>query len=211
MSADDGVNYLSLPSFEPVATTLRGKHVRLEPLGDEHADGLLAAGHFPSLWTLTVQPSLDSREVVLEYLRLAARSRAEGSEVPFVIIDNATNTLIGSTRWLDISRPNRRLEIGATWITPAHQRTIANTEAKYLQLVQLFEVLKALRVQLKTDLRNTQSQRAMERIGAIREGVFRRHMIVRDGYIRDSVYYGITDFDWPGVKRLLEAKLTAAT
>ena len=158
---------------------------------------------------MTVQPALDSREVVLEYLRVAARSQAEGSEVPFAIIDVATNTLIGSTRWMDISRPNRRLEIGATWITPAFQRTIANTEAKYLQLVKLFDELKALRVQLKTDLRNTQSQRAMERIGAIREGVFRRHMLVRDGYVRDSVYYGITDLDWPGVKRLLENKLAA--
>lgn len=209
LSAEHGVNYLSLPPFEPVATTLHGKHVRLEPLGDAHADGLLAAGHFPSLWAVTVQPALDSREVVLEYLRVAARSQAEGSEVPFAIIDVATNTLIGSTRWMDISRPNRRLEIGATWITPAFQRTIANTEAKYLQLVKLFDELKALRVQLKTDLRNTQSQRAMERIGAIREGVFRRHMLVRDGYVRDSVYYGITDLDWPGVKRLLENKLAA--
>ncbi len=205
MAAAIGAEW-SVP-FNPVATTLQGRHVRLEPLGSVHAAGLLAAGHFPSLWSVTVQVPLDSEAVVEAYLATAARNLDDGSEVPFAIIHQATDTLIGSTRWMDISRPNRRVEIGATWITPAHQRSAANTEAKYLQLVHLFDVLHAIRVQLKTDLRNTQSQRAMERIGAVREGVLRRHMLVKDGYVRDSVYYGITDLDWPGVRRKLEAKL----
>ncbi len=195
--------------FEPVATVLQGRHVRLEPLGTQHAEGLLAAGHFESLWTVTVQVPLDSLDVVDQYLTTAARNRADGSEVPFAIMHQATDTLIGCTRWMDVARQHRRVELGGTWITPAHQRTVANTEAKYLQLVQLFDVLGAVRVQLKTDLRNTQSQRAMERIGAVREGVLRRHMIVRDGFVRDSVYYGITDEDWPGVKRRLENMLMA--
>ncbi len=195
--------------FEPVATVLQGRHVRLEPLGTQHAEGLLAAGHFASLWTVTVQAPLDSLDVVDQYLTIAARNRADGSEVPFAIMHQATDTLIGCTRWMDMARPHRRVEIGGTWITPAHQRTVANTEAKYLQLVQLFDGLGAVRVQLKTDLRNAQSQRAMERLGAVREGVLRRHMIVRDGFVRDSVYYGITDEDWPAVKRRLEDLRTA--
>ncbi len=193
--------------FAPEAVTLQGRQVRLEPLGPQHAGGLLEAGRFASLWEVTTQPPLDSTAAVGAYLDVAARCLADGSEVPFAIMHVATETLIGSTRWRDIARPHRRVEIGGTWITPTHQRSAANTEAKYLQLRHLFDTLGAIRVQLKTDLRNTQSQRALERIGAVREGVFRRHMVVRDGYVRDSVFYGITDIDWPGVRRRLEQKL----
>jgi len=193
--------------FEPVAVTLTGTYVRLEPLNVQHAEALMVAGHYPELWTVTTQHPLESLDAVDAYLTVAARNRADGSEVPFAIIDQPSNTLIGSTRWMDIARPHRRVEIGATWITPSHQRTPANTEAKYLQLLHLFETLGALRVQLKTDLRNVKSQRAMERIGAIREGVLRRHMLVKDDYVRDSVYYGITDEDWPSVKLRLERML----
>ncbi len=193
--------------FTPVPVTITGQHVRLEPLGVEHHAGLLAAGNFAELWLTTVQPALDSARAVAAYLDAAARSTADGSEVPFAIIETRSNTLVGCTRWMDIARAHGRLEIGGTWITPSHQRTVVNTEAKYLQLSHLFDTLGALRVQLKTDARNTQSQRAMERIGAVREGVLRRHMIVRDGYVRDSVYYGITDEDWPYVRRVLEMKM----
>jgi N-acetyltransferase len=196
--------------FDPVPVTFEGRHVRLEPIGAQHAEGLLAAGHYESLWTVTVQPPLDCAEAVARYLATAARNVADGNEVVFAIMHRDSGALIGSTRWMDISRPHRRLEIGGTWITPAHQGSAANTEAKYLQLRHIFEVLGAYRVQLKTDLRNTQSQRAMEKIGAVREGVLRRHMVVRDGFVRDSVYYGITDIDWPSVKRLLEERLLAA-
>jgi RimJ/RimL family protein N-acetyltransferase len=101
------------------------------------------------------------------------------------------------------------VEIGGSWLMPSAQGTLANTEAKYLQLVQLFDILGAVRVQFKTDLRNSQSQRALEKLGAIREGVLRRHMVVRDGFVRDSVYYGITDAHWPGVKRRLQERLAA--
>jgi len=184
--------------------------VRLEPLGVEHHAGLLEAGKFAELWLTTVQPPLDSDRAVAAYIHAAERLTADGSEVPFAIIDVRSNMLVGCTRWMDITRAHSRLEIGGTWITPSHQRSVVNTEAKYLQLSHLFDTLGALRVQLKTDLRNTQSQRAMERIGAVREGVLRRHMIVRDGYVRDSVYYGITDEDWPRVRLLLQAKLAAS-
>jgi len=195
--------------FTPVAVTLTGRVVRLEPLGSAHADGLLLAGHHEALWRVTVQPPLVSAEAVARYLEQAAAQAARGDEVPFAIVACDTGAVIGSTRWMDISRAHHRVEIGGTWLAPAVQGTLANTEAKYLQLVQLFEVLGAVRVQFKTDLRNTQSQRALEKLGAIREGVLRRHMVVRDGYVRDSVYYGITDVDWPRVKRRLQERLAA--
>ena len=198
-----------LSAFAPVAVTLTGRVVSLEPLGPEHADGLLLAGHHDALWRVTVQPPLVSADAVARYLAHAAEQAARGDEVPFAIVSCETDAVIGSTRWMDISRPHHRVEIGGTWLSPAAQGTMANTEAKYLQMVQLFEVLGAVRVQFKTDLRNTQSQRALEKLGAIREGVLRRHMVVRDGYVRDSVYYGITDVDWPGVKRRLQERLAA--
>jgi RimJ/RimL family protein N-acetyltransferase len=197
------------PPFEPKPVVLTGRVVRLEPLGPEHADGLLAAGRHEELWRVTVQPPLVSAAAVTRYLEEAAVNLARGEEVPFAIVSCDSGAVVGSTRWMDISRAHRRVEIGGTWLAPAAQRTLANTEAKYLQLVQLFEVLGAVRVQFKTDLRNTQSQRALEKLGAIREGVLRRHMVVRDGFVRDSVYYGITDVDWPGVKRRLLERLAA--
>jgi RimJ/RimL family protein N-acetyltransferase len=146
---------------------------------------------------------------VAAYIEAARDAAARGDEVPFAIVDRGNGEVLGSTRWMDIARAHRRVEIGGTWLTPRVQGTLVNTEAKYVQLVHLFEVLAAVRVQFKTDLRNTQSQRALEKLGAIREGVLRRHMIVRDGYVRDSVYYGITDLDWPGVKRRLEERFMA--
>lgn len=193
--------------FDPQPIVLEGMHVRLEPIGEQHAEGLLAAGNFEELWRVTAQPQLANMTVVRALLNDAARLLAEGVEITFAIIHRDSNTLVGSTRWMDISRPHRRVEIGATWVTPAHQRSPVNTEAKLIQMKHLFETLGALRVQYKTDLRNTQSQRALEGIGAVREGVLRRHMLVRDGYVRDSVYYGITDQDWPRVRRLLEERL----
>ncbi len=194
-------------AFDPRPITLVGRVVRLEPLSAVHADGLLSAGHHEELWRVTVQPPLVSADVVARYLTQAAEQAARGDEVPFAIIACDTGMVIGSTRWMDISRAHGRVEIGGTWLTPALQRTLANTEAKYLQLVQLFEVYGAVRVQFKTDMRNAQSQRALEKLGALREGVLRRHMVVRDGFVRDSVYYGITDLDWPDVKRRLQERL----
>lgn len=196
-------------TFNPQAVTLTGRIVRLEALDAAHADGLLAAGQHEELWRVTVQPPLQSVEAVALYLAAAAESVARGDEVAFAIVSMATGAVIGSTRWMDISRPHRRVEIGGTWLAPSSQGTLANAEAKYLQLAHLFEQLGAVRVQFKTDLRNTQSQRALEKLGAVREGVLRRHMVVRDGFVRDSVYYGVTDQDWPSVKRRLLERLAA--
>lgn len=196
--------------FTPVPVTLEGQRVRLEPLSMTHAVGLLAAGCHASLWAVTVQPPLTTEAAVSAYVALALANAAGGDEVPFAIVARDSGVVLGSTRWMDIARPHRRVEIGGTWLTPGVQGTLVNTEAKYLQLVHLFDVLGAVRVQFKTDLRNSQSQRALEKLGAIREGVLRRHMVVRDGFVRDSVYYGITDQDWPGVKHRLEGRLMSS-
>ena len=199
----------SASPFTPGPVTLTGRIVRLEPLGEVHAEGLLRAGHHEALWRVTVQPPLLSADAVARYLSQSAEQAERGHEVPFAIVLCDTGRVVGSTRWMDLSAPHRRVEIGGTWLCPDAQRTLVNTEAKLLQLVQLFDVLGAVRVQFKTDLRNTQSQRALEKLGATREGVLRRHMVLRDGFVRDSVYYGITDGDWPGVKQRLQERLTA--
>lgn len=124
-----------------------------------------------------------------------------------MIYDKQLDQIVGSTSFLSISIPNRNLEIGYTWLTPTVWRTRVNTECKYLLLKHCFETLKTIRVQLKTDRRNVRSQRAIERIGAIKEGTLRNQMIMPDGYLRDSVLYSIIDQEWASVKRKLERML----
>lgn len=124
-----------------------------------------------------------------------------------MIYDKQLDQIVGSTSFLSISIPNRNLEIGYTWFTPTVWRTRVNTECKYLLLKHCFETLKTIRVQLKTDRRNVRSQRAIERIGAIKEGTLRNQMIMPDGYLRDSVLYSIIDQEWASVKRKLERML----
>ncbi len=138
-------------------------------------------------------------------IRSVLEDSRDGSAWPFATVENESGRAIGSTRYFDIRPEHRGLEIGWTWLGVAHQRTAANTECKRLLLVHAFDVLGALRVQLKTDARNLRSQRAIERIGAVREGVLRAHMILPDGFVRDSVMYSITRADWPAVKSKLEA------
>jgi RimJ/RimL family protein N-acetyltransferase len=133
-------------------------------------------------------------------------ARAEkGTDLPFVVVHLASGRIAGATRYLNIVPRDRGLEIGGTWYGLEFQRTGVNTECKYLLLRYAFEILGAIRVQLKTDLRNERSQRAIERIGAVKEGILRNHMILPDGTIRNSVFYSIIDSEWPAVKMRLEA------
>jgi RimJ/RimL family protein N-acetyltransferase len=135
-------------------------------------------------------------------------SRAEkGTDLPFVAIQLSTGRVAGATRYLNIMPKDRGLEIGGTWYGPEFQRTPVNTECKYLLLRHAFETLGCIRVQLKTDLRNERSQKAIERLGAVREGVLRNHMILPDGRYRHSVFYSILDTEWPDVKNRLEQML----
>jgi N-acetyltransferase len=130
-----------------------------------------------------------------------------GTYVAWATVDRLTGRAVGSTRFGDIALEHGRVEIGWTWIAPSNQRTAVNTEAKLLQLAYAFDDLGATRVALKTDGRNLRSQAAIERLGAVREGVLRRHMRLPDGYVRDTVYYSILSDEWPGVKAGLEERL----
>jgi RimJ/RimL family protein N-acetyltransferase len=186
--------------------TLEGDVVRLEPLTMAHAASVRAVGLDPELWRVTTT-RLASNEDVTEYITSALRERTSGTALPFATILRDNETLVGSTRFGNYDRTHRRVEIGWTWVARPWQRTAVNTEAKYLMLRYAFETLGCIRVELKTDRLNERSQRAMERIGAVREGVLRSHMIVGDGRVRDTVYYSVIAPEWPEVKRLLEARL----
>ena len=185
---------------------LIGESVKIQPMEAHHVKELFEAGNFPEIWAyMSMQVrSIDDMESLVSN---ALQSRELGSEFPFVIIDRASGKIVGSTRFLNISLPNRNLEIGWTWLTPSVWRTRINTECKYLLLKHCFETLGAIRVQLKTDSRNLRSQQAIQRIGGIKEGVLRNHMIMHDGYIRDSVYFSIIDSEWAMVKDNLESIL----
>jgi RimJ/RimL family protein N-acetyltransferase len=191
--------------IEPV--TLVGRVVRLEPLQPAHAEDLHAAGQEPRIWLC--MPTDPSASVVstVAWIADALAEQAAGRQIPFAIVDQATNRAVGSTRYLSLAPRDRGLEIGWTWLAVSAQRTAVNTECKYLLLRHAFDELGAIRVQLKTDSRNVTSQRAIERLGAVREGVLRKQMIVQDGYQRDTVMYSITDDEWPAVKARLEARL----
>jgi RimJ/RimL family protein N-acetyltransferase len=183
---------------------LQGKHVRLEPMTEEHVPSLAQIGAGQTFWDFMVYGNIktvdDMHSWVLDLL-----SRAEkGTDLPFVAIHLTSGRVAGATRYLNIMPNDRGLEIGGTWYGPAFQRTPVNTECKYLLLRHAFETLGCIRVQLKTDLRNERSQKAIERIGAVREGVLRNHMILPDGHIRHSVFYSILDTEWPDVKKRLE-------
>lgn len=182
---------------------LSGQRVELIPMELGHAEALYEAGRYPEIWEVT-QGKMATLDEAKAYVEKALNLQ---NAVPYVIKDRASGALLGSTRLFDISVPNRGLEIGSTWLTPSVWRTSVNTECKYLLLRHCFETLGTIRVQLKTDLRNTRSQRAIERLGAVREGVLRNHMILPNGIIRDSVYYSILDREWPSVKERLESML----
>ncbi|MGC1378971.1 MAG: GNAT family protein [Anaerolineales bacterium] len=186
---------------------LSGNHVRLEPLSEAHIAGLAEAGRDPSIWRHMLYGEVTSPEKMAAWVQHRLRDKAPGAEQPFAVIHLETGKIAGSTRYMDIRPEHRGLEIGGTWYGTAFQRTAVNTEAKYLLLRHAFETLGCIRVQLKSDLRNERSQRAIERIGAVREGVLRNHMILSDGVYRDTVYFSILDREWPAVKTHLEQLL----
>jgi len=190
---------------EPV--TLAGSFVRLEPLSEAHVHGLAEVGSDPGIWTYMPYGLVTTEERMEHWVEALLRHRQAGSDLPFAVICLADGKVAGSTRYMDIRSEHRGLEIGGTWYGAAYRRTAVNTECKYLLLRHAFETLGCIRVQLKTDLRNERSQLAIERIGAMREGVLRNHMIMPDGAYRHSVYYSILDSEWPGVKERLEELL----
>lgn len=193
-----------MAGMEVNPVVLTGKYVRLEPLSKAHAEALAEIGVGQSFWGFMLYGDMtsldDMRNWVLDIL-----SRAEkGTDVPFVAIHLDSGRVTGATRYMNIMPKDRGLEIGGTWYGPDFQRTAVNTECKYLLLRHAFETLGCIRVQLKTDLRNERSQKAIERIGAVKEGILRNHMILPDGRYRHSVFYSILDAEWPDVKQKLE-------
>lgn len=188
--------------------TLEGQYVRLEPITPAHIPGLWQIGDHAELWRY-IPYTIGSEDAMRAYVTVALADQAAGKVVRWVTVARRTNELVGSTSFMAIDRQHRRVEIGGTWVTPAWQRSPINTEAKYLQLQHAFERVGCIRVELKTDALNTKSRRAIERIGAVQEGIFRNHMVMPGGRIRDSVYYGITREDWPTVKARLEAMMAS--
>lgn len=189
--------------------TLSGPGVRLEPLAlERHWDAMTRAANDPDLWRLTTGITPD-RDGVRAYIETALAWHAAGTALPFATMDAATGELIGSTRYMNIDHPNRKVEIGSTWITRPFQRTAVNTVAKYVMLRYAFETLDCLRVELKTDVLNERSRAAILRIGATQEGIFRNHMVLPTGRIRDTVWFSIIDREWPAVKARLEAKIAS--
>ena len=190
---------------QPVRLT--GKYVWLEPMTEEHIPALAEIGAGQNFWDFMLYGNINTMEDMRNWV-LDILSRAEnGTDLPFVAIQLASGRVAGATRYLNIMPKDRGLEIGGTWYGPEFQRTAVNTECKYLLLRHAFETLGCIRVQLKTDLRNERSQKAIERIGAVREGILRNHMILPDGRYRHSVFYSILDTEWAQVKDNLERML----
>ncbi|MFC1464667.1 MAG: GNAT family N-acetyltransferase [Candidatus Brachytrichaceae bacterium NZ_4S206] len=189
--------------------TLIGRWVRLEPLRPEHAETLWPQADEPEIWRYMPYGEVDSPAKLRAVIEDLLERQARGTDLCFAVFDHVTGAAAGMTRYMTIDRPNRSLEIGGTWYGKGYRRTAMNTECKYLLMRHAFEVLGCIRVQLKTDLRNERSQRAIERLGAVREGVLRKHMIMPDGYQRSSVIYSVIDDEWPAVKARLERLLSA--
>ena len=193
----------------PEPVVLEGTHVRLEPLSPLHLPDLRAAGdEDPSIfqWMHNNPYRTGGWEA---WIAEALTGQAVGRYIVWATVDRASGKAIGSTRFGDIEPAHGRVEIGWTWLRRSHQRTVANTEAKLLQLSYAFDDLGAERVALKTDGRNTRSQQAIERIGGVREGALRRHTRMPDGFIRDTVYYSILRDEWSAVRQRLEERLRA--
>jgi RimJ/RimL family protein N-acetyltransferase len=183
--------------------TLTGKYVRLEPMAEAHITGLAEIGVGQDFWDFMLYGKIKMEEDMANWVRdILSRP-----DLPFVAIHLKTGRVAGATRYLNMMPKDRGLEIGGTWYGLEFQRTAVNTECKYLLLKYAFESLGCIRVQFKTDMRNERSQRAIERIGAVKEGVLRNHMILPDGRFRHSVFYSILDTEWPEVKKNLEKML----
>ncbi len=191
----------------PQPITLTGQFVQLEPLSLDHVADLAVAGAYPDIWRYMPYPVVRNEADMRAQIEDLLSRQARGTDLPFAVRNLADGRAIGMSRYLDIQIANQMLEIGGTWYTPALQRTAVNTECKWLLMTHAFETLGCLRVQIKTDLRNERSQRAIERLGAVREGVLRDHMRMPDGYQRSSVYYSVLAEEWPSVRDRLRGWL----
>lgn len=187
---------------------LQGRTLRLEPLHIDHAAGLARVATPDEFKYAYLRPAEITPQAFKTYIEQRQRHVAGWHTYTMVLSKN--NQPVGLSAYLDVRLAQRGLEIGGTWIAKPYQGTHVNPEAKYLMLQHAFETLSMLRVQLKCDARNEQSQRALAKLGAVREGVLRKHMVLPDGHVRDSVMFSITDDEWPRVKHGLEARLASS-
>lgn len=191
-------------ALEP--TELVGTRVKLIPMTMAHVQALHDASQSPAIWDY-MPTKVQTLDDMNEFVQTAQAAQSRGVELPFVVLDRKSNTIVGATRYLNVSEANRQLEIGWTWYTPEVWRTRVNTECKYLLLRHAFEDLDTIRVQLCTDGRNRRSQEAILRLGATHEGVLRKHRILSDEYVRDTWVYSILQEEWGAVRSRLESAL----
>jgi len=192
--------------IDPRPITLEGGGIRLEPLTEDHHEGLVAAaadGRLWELWFTSVPPPDGMRA----YMAAALQGQRDGHMMPWVVRDSGSGAVLGSTRYHDIVREIDRVEIGYTWYSESRQRTHVNTACKRLLLAHAFETLGCQVVGLRTDNFNFRSQRAIEALGAKKDGVLRHHTMRRDGTVRDTVIYSILAAEWPDVRRHLDLRL----
>lgn len=192
-----------MPWIEPV--TLTGAHVRLEPVGDQHVEDLLAAAQDDEVWAHLKWNRPGTREQMA-----AIVADAGDAALRLAQVDVASGKAVGFTNYMDVSEAHRTLEVGGTWIGRPWWRTALNTEAKLLVLGHAFEALGANRVALKTDIRNVRSQDAIARLGARREGVLRHQYVRKDGSLRDTVLFSVIPEEWPAIRSRLRERLRAA-
>lgn len=195
---------------KPVPTVLEGGEVRLEPLSMDHLDGLCAVGLDSELWQWIPMPVRNPDEMQA-YVQDALDEQRRGVSMPFATLLKSNRQVVGCTRFANMSLEDQRVEIGWTWIGKPWQRSVVNTEAKYLMLRHAFEVMGCLRVELKTDALNERSRNAIQRIGAKQEGIFRRHKMTHTGRMRDTVYFSIILEEWPDVKSRLQSRLSTSS
>lgn len=191
---------------KPEPVTLSAASVRLEPMTPEHGAALEAAARDGELWNLRIT-SVPAPGETAAYIANAMKGRDDGHMLPFVVVDTASGRVIGSTRYHDIVPAVERLEIGYTWYGKSWQRTHVNTTCKLLLMQHAFETLGAQLVGWRTDNYNFASQRAIERLGARKDGVLRHHALRRDGTVRDTVMYSLAAGEWPEVKAHLQYQL----
>lgn len=190
--------------------TLTGQNVQLIPMLRDHVPELTRIGSDPDIWKFMRYGTIDTEQKMQVWVNDLLRLQGVGSDLPFTVVHRASGQIAGATRFLNISQANRSVEIGGTWYGIAFQRTVVNTEAKFLLLQYAIEELDCVRVQFKTDLRNARSQRAISRLGAVQEGVLRNHMILPDGSLRSSVIYSILSDEWPLIKTRLTGWINSA-
>lgn len=187
---------------QPRHSILEGTTIKLVPMDESHVEGLARVLRNPNIWEFTWR-KITSDEQVQDLITTAFANQTNGSQIPYVIIEQASGQIVGTTRIMHPDLVHRNAEIGCTWISPEYWRTSVNTEAKSLLLHYCFEELKLIRVEFTVVASNLRSQRAVERLGAVKEGILRQHRIRSDGSIHDNVVFSILDKEWPSVKENL--------